>query len=134
MKVEDFLRIYPLRSPNIMWFMGAGASASAGVPTAYNMIWDFKRSLYCAAQRIPIASCSDLESPVLQARIQGYFDSIGGYPRLDAEDEYAYYFDAAYPSEIDRRRYIEQLISAGSPSYGHLALAALLRGCLNKLL
>jgi len=54
MKVADFLRLYPLRAPNVMWFLGAGASAAAGVPTAEEMVWDFKRSLYCSALRVPV--------------------------------------------------------------------------------
>jgi hypothetical protein len=127
MKLADFLRLYPLRSPNIMWFLGAGASAAAGVPTAYDMIWDFKRTLYCAAQKISIRSCSDLGSPVLRARLQRYFDSIGGFPPENSDDEYAHYFEVTYPAEPDRRRYIEGLVSAASPSYGHIALAALLK-------
>jgi len=91
------------------------------------MIWDFKRTLYCAAQKISIRSCSDLGSPVLRARLQRYFDSIGGFPPENSDDEYAHYFEVTYPAEPDRRRYIEGLVSAASPSYGHIALAALLK-------
>jgi hypothetical protein len=127
MKLADFLRLYPLRSPNIMWFLGAGASAAAGVPTAYDMIWDFKRTLYCAAQKISIRFCSDLGSPALRARLQRYFDSIGGFPPENSDDKYAHYFEVTYPAEPDRRRYIEGLVSGASPSYGHIALAALLK-------
>ncbi len=126
MQVADFLRILPLRAPNIMFFLGAGASAAAGIPTAQHMTWDFKRSLYCAAQRISIQLCADMGDPTLRSRLQQYFDGLGGYPHEGSEDEYAYYFEAAYPSEADRRRYIGQAMSGATPSYGHLALAALL--------
>jgi hypothetical protein len=30
-----------------MWLLGAGASRSAGMPTAYDVIWDLKRAYYC---------------------------------------------------------------------------------------
>jgi hypothetical protein len=126
MDVADFLRLYPLRCPNVHWLLGAGASAAAGIKTAYDVIWDLKRSIYCAAQRIPLAACSNLADPSLRARIQRYFDGLGTYPVEDAEDEYAFYFEATYGSEQDRRRYIDRLVAGGSPSYGHLALAALL--------
>jgi len=33
-----------------MWFLGAGASAGAGIPTAWDMIWEFKRLIYCTEQ------------------------------------------------------------------------------------
>ncbi len=125
MRIADFLRLHTVRAPNIMWFLGAGASAAAGVPTAQHMIWEFKRLLYCAEHRVSIEYCSDLGDPVLRARLQGYFDTTGRFPPEGTEDEYAHYFEAAYPSEADRRRYIETAMSGAAPSYGHLVLAAL---------
>lgn len=116
-----------MRARNLMWFMGAGASAAAGVPTASHMIWDFKRTLFCSAQRVSLRTCSDLSSAAVRARLQAYFDGAGGYPALNAPDEYAFFFEVAYPAEADRRRYIEQYVSAARPSYGHLALAALMK-------
>src|SRR2546423_1609493 len=34
MKLSEFLRIYPIRAKNLMWFLGADASSGARVPTA----------------------------------------------------------------------------------------------------
>ena len=65
--VEQFVRLYPQRASQIMWFLGAGASAAAGVPTAGQMDWEFKRQLYCAAQRVSLAACSDLTNLAIQA-------------------------------------------------------------------
>src|SRR2546422_2499082 len=127
MDLSGFLQLYPIRAPNIMWMLGAGASAAANVPTAGHMIWDFKRRLYCAAQHVPLAACSDLSDSGLRERLQQYFDSQGDFPPPGADDEYAAYFEAMYPDEADRRRYIEQQVLRGTPSLGHLALAALLR-------
>jgi NAD-dependent SIR2 family protein deacetylase len=127
MNLPDFLRQYEIRSPNVMWFLGAGASAAAGIPTAFNMIWDFKRTLYCSAQRVPISSCSDLGNPALRAKLQQYFDTTGSFPPENADEEYSHYFKTTYQNEQDRRRYIDRLVASGSPSFGHLALAALMR-------
>jgi NAD-dependent SIR2 family protein deacetylase len=127
MSLPEFLRQHEIRSPNIMWFLGAGASAAAGIPTAFNMIWDFKRTLYCSAQRVPISSCSDLGSPVLRAKLQQYFNAAVGFPLENSDEEYSHYFRATYPNEQDRRRYIDRLVASASPSYGHLALAALMK-------
>lgn len=110
-----------------MWFLGAGASAAAGVPTAYNMIWEFKRTLYCAAQRVSVRSCSDLGNSALRHKLQQYFDGVTDAPEENADDEYAYYFEAAFPHEADRRRYLDQKMVGANPSYGHRALAALLK-------
>lgn len=125
--VEQFVRLYPQRAQQIMWFLGAGASAAAGVPTAGQMVWDFKRQLFCAARRVSIAAYSDLTNPLLQDSIQRHFDDQGGYPSRGADDEYAFYFERAFPDEADRRSYIEQKVRSSSPSYGHLALAGLLK-------
>jgi hypothetical protein len=43
--VPSFVRAYHIRAPQILWFLGAGASAAAKIPTAGAMIWDFKRRL-----------------------------------------------------------------------------------------
>ena len=63
---------------------------------------------------------------MLRARIQAYFDASGGYPTEDSEEEYAHYFEETYPAEQDRRKYIQTIVSGGTPSYGHLVIAALM--------
>lgn len=127
LSLEQFLRLYPMRTPRIMWLLGAGASASAGVKTAYHMIWEFKRSIYCSRQRVPLTACSDLSDPVVRQRIQSYFDSDTQAPAAGADEEYGYFFEAAWPNEADRAKYIQQLVQSATPAFGHLALAALLK-------
>jgi NAD-dependent SIR2 family protein deacetylase len=128
MNTAEFLRQYEVRAPNIMWMLGAGASAAAGVPTAFHMIWDFKRMLYCSAQKVPISACEDLSSRIVRARLQNYFDAAGTFPSNGSDEEYSHYFRSAYPDEQDRRRYIDRLVANATPSHGHIAL-----GCLLKL-
>jgi NAD-dependent SIR2 family protein deacetylase len=124
---DEFIRRFSIRAPKWMWLIGAGASAGAGVATAENMIWDFKRFLYRTAEGIPPQAVADLSNPVVRSQIQGYFDTEGSHPPLDSEEEYAHYFELAYPLESDRRTYIEAKTADAKPSYGHLALAALLK-------
>lgn len=124
--MPEFLRLHKARSPHIMWLLGAGASASAGIPTAGQMIWGFKRTIYCTALRKSVRSCPDLSDPVLRARLQEYLDGLGRFPPADADIEYEEYFEATYREEADRRRHIEDLVRGAHPSYGHIGLAALL--------
>jgi len=35
-----------------MWLLGAGASAAAGIPMAWDMIWEFKQQLYVSQRRV----------------------------------------------------------------------------------
>jgi hypothetical protein len=107
-RVSHFARIFPLRAPNVMWLLGAGASASAGVPTADHMVWEFKRAIYCTEQHVSISTASDLGDTRLLARIQQYLDGTGRFPPARSAEEYPAYFEAVYPSEADRRRHIDR--------------------------
>lgn len=126
MNLEEFLITYNVRAPNLMWFLGAGASAAAGIPTAHHLIWQFKRTLFCASQRISIKTLEDLSDPLTQHRLKKHFDALNSFPAEDAPEEYAAYFEAAYPHPSDRRTIIDKYVRDGSPSYGHMALASLL--------
>jgi len=57
----------------------------------------------------------------------------GTCPPRDSLEEYAFYFSRVYPGEADRRKYIEELTSMGTPSYGHTALAILLKKDLARI-
>ena len=123
MELPEFNQRFQQRAEELMWFLGAGASAAANIPTAGQMIWDFKRRLYCAAQRVPLSACEDTGDPNLRSILQHYFDAQGTFPREGADEEYAAYFEALYPNDGDRRRYIQSVVEGGKPSFGHLALS-----------
>lgn len=125
--LDDFARRFALRAPNLMWLLGAGASASAGIATAWDMIWDFKRQLYCSVRGVSPKVVEDLSNPAVRRRLQDFVDGQTGHPAPDSPEEYAHLFEAVYPSEIDRRTYIDGKVSGASPSYGHVALATLMR-------
>ncbi|OLE10413.1 MAG: hypothetical protein AUG89_12345 [Acidobacteria bacterium 13_1_20CM_4_56_7] len=127
MQYEEFLRVYAVRAPNLMWFLGAGTSASAGIPTASALIWQFKRTLYCAAQHVSVKSCEDLSSASVRGKLQAYFDAIGTFPPENSPDEYAFYFESTYGDAADRRAVIDKYVSGASPSFGHRVIAGLLR-------
>ena len=110
-----------------MWFLGAGASASSGVPTAVDMIWQFKRSLFISQNSSVSDSSVDLSQPDVRSRIDAHIKSMGGMPSPGAPDEYALLFEAAYPAEADRRTVLDAALTGAKPSYGHLALATLMR-------
>ncbi len=126
MTVPEFLRMYASRGPHLMWFLGAGCSVSAGVPTAGDMIWEFKRLLYCTEQRLPLTRFPELGDPRARSILQVFFDSKQSFPAIDSAEEYAFYFEAARRTEADRRRYIQDAIVGARPSFGHTVLAALM--------
>src|ERR1035441_3585246 len=42
----EFTSRFCTRPQNFAWFLGAGASATAGLPTAADILWDLKRRYY----------------------------------------------------------------------------------------
>lgn len=124
---DDFARRFGLRGPNLMWLMGAGASASAGIPTAWDMVWEFKQQLFVHQRKATLKSVTDLANPAIRALLQAHIDSSGTLPALDSIEEYAALFETLYPSEGDRRMYLDKKMASARPSYGHVALACLMK-------
>ena len=130
---DDFARRFSMRSGSLMWFLGAGASAAAGIPTAGDMIWEFKQQLYVSKRRVALTSVADLSNPAVRRLLQDFIASDCDFPAPDAPEEYAALFEAVYPSEADRRTYIDAKIRGAKPSYGHMALATLMKADHTKL-
>lgn len=126
-EADDFARRWSLRKQKLMWFLGAGASASSGVPTAMDMVWDFKQELYVSQQKVSRQAVADLSNPSVRRKLQSHIKTIQNMPEPGATDEYAALFEKVYTSEADRSTYIKALIDGAKPSYGHLALATLMR-------
>ncbi len=110
-----------------MWLLGAGASRAAGIKTAWDMIWDFKRSIYRSHKGVPESALPDNTDARARRLIQRFFDDAGTYPPLDDAAEYSAYFEAAYHAESDRRRYIDEAVSSARSTHGHRVLAALMQ-------
>ena len=119
-----FARSFGQRTHRLAWLLGAGTSASAGVPTATDMIVDFKARLYCAQTNIPRSEV-DLSDPLWEERITSHFDDAHGFPPKGDPGEYSAAFEAVYSLAPDRRSYIESAVKKGSPSFGHRVLASL---------
>ena len=110
-----------------MWLLGAGASAAAGIPTAWDMIWEFKQQLYVSQRRALPKAVADLANPAVQRELQAFIDAMDKYPEAGAPDEYAALFEATYANESDRRTYIAAKVSGATPSYGHIALGTMMK-------
>src|SRR5436305_4779858 len=101
----EFTGRFCARPQNFAWFIGAGASASAGLPTATDILWDLKRRYYCREENQDIAR-QDLQNHAVRATIQGFMESRD-FPRLWADDEYTTYFEKIFGADKERqRRYI----------------------------
>jgi len=126
---QELTELYCIKPQNFSWFLGAGASRSAGLPTATDIIWDLKRRFYCREENQDI-SRQDMQNPAVRDRIQSFMDS-NGFPAEWADSEYTEYFERIFGSDLERqRRYLRAILSEDklSLSVGNRVLGALLAG------
>lgn len=109
-----------------MWFLGAGASRSSGLPTATDLTWNLKVRHYCAQENQDVVA-HDVSKRAIQARIQAYMDSKG-CPQLGDPSEYSFYFKLLFGSDYAaQQRYLCKALAPEkiSSTVGHRALASL---------
>ena len=107
-------------------FLGAGASVTSGIPTGGDLVWYFKKKIYCDSNKIHPNKFKDVYLPSVQDTLQKYFDKKGGYPSLWSPEEYSYYFQECFPTSVSRQQFIDSEVSNKNPSLGYLCLAVLL--------
>lgn len=116
-----------LQPRQFAWFLGAGASAAAGLPTAWDVIWDLKRRHYCRAENQEI-SRQDVQVDAVRARIQSYMISKG-FPKEGESGEYTTYFEKIFGEDRERQRqYLSAILSEDKVtlSVGSRVLGALI--------
>lgn len=125
--VNTFVNSFKIKPDKSMSFLlGAGASVSSNIPSGGQMVWDFKRTLYCTANKIRTSLYGDLSKKNVQKEIQSYFDGKDGYPKLWSTEEYSFYFEKCYPSRSDREYYIRDKVRDIKPSLGYLCMGEMI--------
>lgn len=115
------------RPQNFAWFLGAGASRSAGLPTATDLLWDMKRRYYCREENQEI-SRQEMQVDAIKTKIQAFVESKG-FPKLWDDEEYPACFQKIFGDDRERqRKYIAAKLSEDniSLSVGHRVLGAML--------
>jgi hypothetical protein len=122
------------RPQNFAWFLGAGASRSAGLPTATDIIWDLKRRYYCQQENERI-SRQDVHLEAVRSRIQSYMASKD-FPTEWAPEEYSTYFEKIFGVDKERqRRYSAGILAEDKAtlSVGNRVLGAMLSSGLSRV-
>jgi hypothetical protein len=85
---DVFLSSFNVKPNGAMSFLvGSGISVQSGIPTGGQLVWEFKREIFCRETRTHRDSFSDLSLQKNQVKLQAYFDSKGEYPKLYAPDK-----------------------------------------------
>ena len=126
--MKEYIRIIKnANKRNISVFLGAGASIQSQIPATSDMVWQFKRTLYCNANNISEQYFKDIKSIESKTKIQNFFDGVNGYPACNSAEEYSFYFEKCYPTMLSRREFIAKTVSNKLPSNGYLCLASLIK-------
>jgi hypothetical protein len=115
--IEDLaLRVREAPEQHV-FFLGAGVSVTAGIPSANGMIRQLKEKIY--RERNSLAS----NTLVREDQIDQW---IARERLLDPQKSiYSQILAVAYPSAFERRRYIESLVDGRLPTSAHRLLAKL---------
>jgi len=122
------------RPQNFAWFLGAGMSRSAGLPTATDIIWDLKRRYYCQQENEEISQ-QDVHLEAVRSRIQSYMASKG-FPTEWAPEEYSTCFEKIFGDDKERqRRYLAGILAEDKAtlSVGNRVLGAMLSSGLSRV-
>lgn len=110
MKQSEFTRVYCERPAAYSWFLGAGASHNANLPTAEDIIADLKRRYYCSEEN-QVYRTKDLQNAAVRQTVEAYMQSRG-FPARWAPNEYTTYFETIFGEDRERqRRYISGILA-----------------------
>ena len=129
MDQSELTGIYCTHPQNFAWFLGAGTSSAAGLPTANDILWDMKRHYYCHEENQEILQ-QDIENDAIRTRIQIYMESKG-FPSQWEDNEYSTYFKKIFGNDKKRQRiYLRKILSEEqvSLSVGNRVMGALMVG------
>lgn len=123
----EFIRRFCARPQNFAWFLGAGASRHANLPTATDIIDDLRRQFYCSEENQQLSS-KDLQNDSVRARVDAFMEARG-FPARWAPDEYTAHFEKIFGDDRERQRsYLSKMLSEErvSLAIGNRAFGALL--------
>ena len=98
----------------VTWLLGAGCSASSGIPTAGGMVRTWLRELY------------DMRSIKATSFDQWVRKELPDYSEDQAGRFYAKAFRRRHPSPLERQRAIEMACAIARPGYGYATFAQIL--------
>ena len=127
MELDALIRSICLRDRHHMYFLGAGASITSGIPSAWECIWNWKLSLFLTKNsHINPTLFGNSTLPHVQHRLQRWLDEQKIHPALNSEEEYFHYAEACFPYAQDRKDWFKGLVSNASPHVGYKLLGLLM--------
>ena len=98
------------------FLLGAGASCSSGCMLASQLVYEFKKRIYCVENNVNIENFKVLTSDKKQLLDEYFKDE-------KCENEYSYYFEKCFNTAVSRMQFIKNQFGDIKPSIGYLCLA-----------
>ena len=118
--LDAFVRSVGVRRTGpLSFFIGAGASASSGVPSAEMCIWEWKRRIFLTNNPGVEDQFTELSLPGIRRRIQRWLDAQGHFPHSGSPGEYGFYIQQCFPIADDRRGYFQEQVRSARPHLGY---------------
>lgn len=133
MNQSEFTRIFCQKPDSFAWFLGAGASHNANLPTADDIITDLKRRFYNSEENQTYKT-KDLQNTAVRETVEAFMQSRG-FPKRWAPEEYSTYFQKIFGDNRERQRnYISGILAEdrvrlaiGNRVFGALMVSGLCR-------
>lgn len=126
LQLDEFVRSVAINKnvPHV-FFLGAGASISSGIPSAELCIREWKRDIFLSRNPGLEDQFSELSLAGVRERIQKWLDRHPEFPADRSADEYAFYIEACFPISADRRAYFAEKVRTARPHIGYQILCKL---------
>lgn len=121
----DLANIWTVQKERFAWLLGAGVSASAGVPLASSIRDRMLVARYAAEQGL-VHQDVELADPAFLERVHQYYDGMNGMPPLGSEGDYSAAFELCLPDAGARKTYLAGVVGDASPGFGQRVLGGLM--------
>ncbi len=120
-----FARARAVSPHRFAWLLGAGASASAGLPTATQIRDELLLGVYAERHKLLWENLHP-NDPSTRSALQQYFDGSNGMVEFGSDHDYSCAFELALPEESSRRIYLRNLLKSRRPGFGQRVFDALI--------
>jgi hypothetical protein len=122
--LEEFATTWAVQRPRFAWLLGAGTSASAGVPLASSVRDRLLFDRYAAVHQL-VRQDLDETDPAMVERVHTFFDDANGMPPMGSAGDYSAAFELCLPEPSARKALLQQLIEGAKPGFAQRVFGGL---------
>jgi hypothetical protein len=121
----EFSTTWAVQRPRFAWLLGAGGSASAGVPLASSIRDRLLFDRYAAVHQL-VRQDLDETDPALVERVHTFFDDANGMPPLGSSGDYSAAFELCLPESSAPKALLQNLIDGAKPGFAQRVFGGLI--------